>query len=103
MEYYITAEIVRTGGMVLAFTSIGAAFAIFGGLMGGLSQGIATARAVEAVGKNPEARSEVMSTLIVGCALTETNGIYSLLIAFILLFVNPFFNAFTAWVAALGI
>ena len=97
MEYYIAAEIIRTGGIILTATTISAAAVIFAGILGSLGQGMATTRAVEAVGKNPEARGEVMSTLIVGCAITETNGIYALLISFILLFVNPLFNAFTAW------
>jgi len=98
MEYYIQAEMVRIGGMILITTAIASFVVIFAGILGAYMQGKATASAVEAVGKNPEARGEVMSTLIVGLALTETNGIYALLVSFILLFVNPFFNAFTAWV-----
>ena len=103
MEYYVAAEAIRAGGWILSFTALASVFAIFGGgFLAAYGQGQATSKAVEAVGKNPEARGEVMSTLIVGCALSETNGIYGLLISIILLFVNPLFNAFTAWVATLG-
>ncbi|MCL1925086.1 MAG: ATP synthase Fo subunit C [Defluviitaleaceae bacterium] len=99
MEYYVTAEIIRMGGFILMATVISAAAVIFAGMLGAYAQGIATSKAVEGISKNPESRGEVMSTLIVGCAITETNGIYALLISFILLFVNPIFNAFTAWAA----
>lgn len=60
-----------------------AVFTAFGSQIG---QGYATGKAVDAVGKNPEAISEIRSILILGLGMSETGGIYGLLIAFIILF-----------------
>ena len=44
------------------------------------------ARAVEAIGRNPDATPQIKSNMIMGIALTETTGIYGLLISILLLF-----------------
>lgn len=67
--------------------AIGAGLAIMTGTMTGIGQGFAAGKAVEAVGKNPEAASEIRSMLILGCAIAETCAIYGMLIAFLLMFV----------------
>lgn len=67
--------------------AIGAGLAIMTGMWTGIGQGYAAAKAVEAVGKNPEAVGEVRSTLILGCALAETCAIYGMLISILLIFV----------------
>jgi F-type H+-transporting ATPase subunit c len=74
----------------LAIASVfAAALAMFPAAMCGLSQGKATAAAVEAIGKQPEAAKEVRSTLIMGLALTESSGIYGFVIAILLVMMNP--------------
>ncbi|UWV81819.1 F0F1 ATP synthase subunit C [Mycoplasmopsis cynos] len=45
------------------------------------------AKAVEAVGRNPEAESKIRLMLIIGAGIAETTAIYALLIAFLILFV----------------
>ena len=67
--------------------AIGAAIAVFTGVMASLGQGIAAGKAVEAVGKNPEAETEIRTMLMLGAGIAETAAIYGLLIAFLLLFV----------------
>lgn len=67
--------------------AIAAGMAVMTGMMTGIGQGFAAGKAVEAVGKNPEAVSQVRSTLIVGCALAETCAIYGMLISILLIFV----------------
>lgn len=67
--------------------AIGAGIAMLTGMMTGLGQGLAASKAVEAVGRNPEAESKIRTMLIVGCALAETCAIYGMLIAFLLIFV----------------
>ena len=42
-----------------------------------------------AVGRNPGAKSDVTSTMLLGQAVAETTGLYGLLIAILLLFVKP--------------
>ncbi|WP_294662542.1 ATP synthase F0 subunit C, partial [uncultured Fusobacterium sp.] len=38
----------------------------------------------------PEAKGNIISTMILGQAVAESTGIYSLVIALILLYANPF-------------
>ena len=69
--------------------AIGAGIAALTDAGAGIGIGIATSKAVEAVARQPEASGKITSTLILGCALAETTGIYSFIIALILIFVNP--------------
>lgn len=67
--------------------AIGAGLAMLAGLGVGLGQGFATAKAVESIGRNPEAEAKIRSTLILGIALTESAAIYSLIVSILLIFV----------------
>lgn len=75
--------------LILACSAIGAGLAMIAGLGPGIGQGYAAGKATEAVGRQPEARGDIVSTMLVGQAVSETTGIYSFLIALILLFVQP--------------
>ncbi len=55
-----------------------------------LSQGFATGKAVEGISRQPEARGPIMTALIIGISFIESLTLYALLIAIILIFVNPF-------------
>lgn len=67
--------------------AIAAAIAVFTGTMSCIGQGYAASKAVEAVGKNPEASNEIRSMLILGAGIAETAAIYGLLVAILLIFV----------------
>ena len=54
-----------------------------------IGQGIAAGHAAAAVGRNPGAKGDIMSTMLLGQAVAETTGLYGLLIAMLLLFVKP--------------
>jgi len=73
--------------MSMALIAIGAAIAALTGIGAGIGTGIATGKAVEAVSRQPEAKNDIISTLIIGCAFSEATAIYGLLVAIILLFV----------------
>jgi F-type H+-transporting ATPase subunit c len=98
MEYALLDLVYATrldaAATILAASALGAGIAMVAAMGPGIGQGVATGKACEAVGRNPEARGEVTTTLVLGLALTETSGIYALLIAFMLLFVNPLFTMF---------
>ena len=64
--------------------AIGAGLAVLTGT--GISEGLAAAAALGGISRNPEAYGQIRSTLILGCALTETTGIYGLLIAILIVF-----------------
>lgn len=67
---------------------LGAGISMIGGLGPGIGQGIAASKACEAVGKNPEAIGDIRSIMVLGIALSETTGIYSLVISLILIFLK---------------
>ena len=75
--------------LILAASAIGAAIAALAGMAPSFSQGLAVGKAVEAIGRQPEATGQVRSTLIIGLAIAETGGIYGLFVAILLLFVTP--------------
>ncbi len=67
--------------------AIGAGLAVMTGMMTGIGEGYVAGKAVEAIGKNPEAEGKIRSTMILGIALSETCAIYGLLVAILLIFV----------------
>lgn len=53
--------------------------------------GYAVGQACEAIGRQPECKGSVTSTMLMGCAIAESTGIYALVIAILLIFVAPSF------------
>ena len=76
--------------LVLAASAIGAGLSMIAGIGPGIGQGFAAGKAAEAVGRQPEAKGDVTTTMLLGCAVAESTGIYGLVVALILLFANPF-------------
>ena len=77
-------------GLILACCALGAGICMGIGAIGpGIGEGNAVSKACEAIGRQPESKSAVTSTMIMGCAISETTGIYSLVIAIMLIFVAP--------------
>ncbi len=70
----------------MSLTAIGAAIAAFTGIGGGIGIGIATAKAVDAVARQPEADGKISKLLILGCALAEATAIYGFVIAVLIIF-----------------
>lgn len=60
-----------------------------GALGCGIGIGQATAGACEGIARNPELAGKLTVTMILGIALVETQVIYALVIALILLYANP--------------
>ena len=71
--------------LILACSAIGAGLA----MIAGIGPGVAAGHGASAVGRNPGAKSDITSTMLLGQAVAETTGLYSLVIALILLFANP--------------
>ena len=76
-------------GIILGCCALGAGLAMIAGIGPGIGEGNAVAKACEAIGRQPESKGAVTSTMIMGCAISETTGIYSLVIAILLIFVAP--------------
>ena len=78
------------GGWIGPFAVIaaGIGMAIAAGLCG-LGQGRAVASAVDAMARQPGAAARIQTAMIIGLALIESLAIYVLVVAMILLFVQP--------------
>ena len=76
-------------GIILGACALGAGLAMIAGIGPGIGEGNAVAKACEAIGRQPESKGAVTSTMIMGCAIAETTGIYALVIAILLIFVAP--------------
>ncbi len=75
--------------IVFGCCALGAGIAMIAGIGPGIGEGNAVASSCEAIGRQPEARGEITSTMIMGCAIAETTGLYALIIAILLIFVAP--------------
>ena len=78
--------------VVLAASAVGAGCAMIAGLGPGIGEGYAAGKAVEAVARQPEAKGDIISTMILGQSISESTCIYSLVVAMILLYANPFIS-----------
>lgn len=76
-------------GIILGCCALGAGTAMIAGIGPGIGEGNAVAKACEAIGRQPEAKGDVTSTMLMGCAIAETTGLYALVIAILLIFVAP--------------
>lgn len=76
--------------IIMAGSAVGVGLAMIAGIGPGIGQGFCAGKACEAIGRQPEAQSNIMSTMFVGCGLAESTGIYSLVVALLIMFANPF-------------
>ena len=73
--------------IAIAGTAIGAGICMGIGAIGpGVGEGTAVAHALDGMARQPEATGPLRTNMILGCAIAETTGIYSLIIAFLILF-----------------
>ena len=70
-------------GSVIA---IGAGIALICALGAGICIGIATGKAVEAIGRQPEMAGQIRTTLIIAAALSEATAIYGLVACIMIIF-----------------
>ena len=67
--------------------TLGMAIAVGLGVIGpGIGLGILVGRALEAIGRNPEAAGKIQTTMFIGIAVTDALSIFALVIGFIIKF-----------------
>ena len=76
-------------GIILGCCALGAGVAMIAGIGPGIGEGYAVGEACKAIGRQPECKGDVTSTMIFGCVIAETTGLYALIIAILLIFVAP--------------
>ena len=74
--YFLKAMCALGAGLCMGIGAIGPA----------IGEGNAVGKALEGMARQPEAAGDLRTNMILGCAITETTGIYSLLISFLILF-----------------
>lgn len=78
-----------TGSIVAAARALGAGLCMGLGAIGpAIGEGNAVGKALEGMARNPETAGNLRTNMILGCAITETTGIYSLVISLLLMFIN---------------
>ena len=75
--------------IILAGCAVGAGLALIAGIGPGIGEGYAVGKACEAIGRQPECKGAVTSTMLLGCAIAETTGIYGFVTGLLLIFVAP--------------
>lgn len=80
----VSTSAITDGGI----TNIAAGIAMGLGALGSpIGIGLLTAKAMEALGRNPEARAAIQTNMILGIAFCEAIAIYALLVAILIKFV----------------
>jgi F-type H+-transporting ATPase subunit c len=67
----------------MTFSISGGLIIAIGGQMAALAIGLIGAKAMEAIGRNPEASGKILPAMLLGMAFAESIAIYSLILAFI--------------------
>ena len=79
---------VEGADLIRAAALMGAGLAMGLGAIGpGVGEGFAAGKACEAIGRNPKEAGLLTRTMLVGQAVSESTGIYSLVVALLLIFV----------------
>ncbi len=76
------AELVKAAAVLGAGICMG-----FGAIGPGIGEGFAAGKACEGVAREPENANLITRTMLIGQAVSESTGIYSLVIALLMLFV----------------
>ena len=71
-------------------SAIGAGAAMIAMAGVGIGIGFNAGKTVEGTARQPEAQGTLLKLMLIGVALTETAGIFALIVAIMLLFANPF-------------
>lgn len=75
-------DIIRVGALIGAGICMG-----FGAIGPGIGEGFAAGKACEAIGRNPQEAGLLTRTMLIGQAVSESTGIYALVVALLMLFV----------------
>ena len=79
--------------IMVAGAFIGAGLAIGLGAVGaGIGDGSVTAKAVEGIARQPEAKNTILINMLISVGLIESIPIIAAVIAIVLLYANPFLN-----------
>ncbi len=67
---------------------------VLGCIAPAVMEGIAVAKAMDSIARQPDAANDIRTTLLISMALLESTAIYVLLVVLVLLFANPLLDRF---------
>lgn len=74
---------------VNAARALGAALCMcIGSIAPAIGESLAVCKTLESMARQPEISGDLRTTMILGCAVTETTGIYCLVISLLLIFLG---------------
>ncbi len=77
--------------LILANSVLAAGLAVgLAGIGAGIGMGISTSKAFDGIARQPDAEPAIVRNMFIALAFMEALAIYGLVIAFILIFANPF-------------
>ncbi len=77
--------------IIIAASAIGAGLAIGLAAIGaGIGDGVVTAKAIEGMARQPEAKGSILVNMLISVGLIESIPIIAAVIAIVLVFANPF-------------
>jgi F-type H+-transporting ATPase subunit c len=82
MEGIVGADIIRAAALLGAGICMG-----FGAIGPGIGEGFAAGKACEGISNSPDIAGLITRTMLIGQAVSESTGIYSLVIALLMIFV----------------
>lgn len=82
-------ELANAKALIMCGCAVGAGLALIAGIGPGIGEGYAVGKACEAIGRQPECKGPVTSTMLMGCAIAETTGIYGFVMGLLLTFLAP--------------
>ncbi len=77
----IAAAIIKAARLIGAGLCMG-----IGAIGPAIGEGNAVGKALEGMARNPETAGNLRTNMILGCAITETTGIYALVISLLIMF-----------------
>jgi F-type H+-transporting ATPase subunit c len=83
IELALQATQINADAMKAVAMAIAAGVGVFGP---GIGIGMLVARALEAIGRNPEAAPKIQATMFIGIAFVEALAIFALVVAFVIKF-----------------
>ena len=82
MEMLTGEQLIKAFALLVAGLCMG-----LGAVGPGVGEGFVGGKACESIGKRPDEANLITKTMIIGQAISETTGIYALVVALILIFV----------------
>jgi F-type H+-transporting ATPase subunit c len=83
-------SLITPQAFIMGMSAVAAGLAMIAMAGVGIGIGFNAGKTVESTARQPEAQGTLMKVMLIGVALTETAGIFALIISIILLFANPY-------------